>query len=237
MASIKEYATFFRQFREQFETTGAIAPSSRFLARSMCRWLKARPVDAPPARILEIGPGTGAVTREIVRHVRPGDRFDLVELNGVFANTLRQRFQHEPHWKRVADQSQVHECPIQEFPATRPYDFVISGLPLNNFPEQLVAEIFEAYLRLLGPGGTLSYFEYQFVRSIRMRVGAKNQRTRLSAVDAIMQDHCRRLRIRRDWIFPNLPPAWVQHLRKDEATLLEGRVQSPRDTTGGASGP
>lgn len=213
MASLSEYSTFFRQFRERFETTGAIAPSSRFLARSMCRWLRARPADAAPARVLEIGPGTGAVTQEIVRHIRPGDRFDLVELNDVFAGVLRQRFQSEPRWQRVAAQSEVHVLPIQAFAADRPYDFVISGLPLNNFPEGLVAEIYQSYFRLLAPGGVLSYFEYQFVRSIRMRVGARTERTRLRALDDIMQDHIRRFRIRRDWIFPNLPPAWVQHLK------------------------
>ena len=39
---LREYRTFFRQFRQQFETTGAIAPSSRFLARAMARPLQQR---------------------------------------------------------------------------------------------------------------------------------------------------------------------------------------------------
>ena len=55
---------FFRQFREQFETTGAIAPSSRFLAHAMTRFLRQR--DSAAVRVLEIGPGTGPVTEKII---------------------------------------------------------------------------------------------------------------------------------------------------------------------------
>ena len=212
---LREYTTFFRQFRQQFETTGAIAPSSRFLARAMARPLQQRDGDSP-VRGLEIGPGTGAVTRTLVRHIREGDCFDLVELNESFVEMLNGRFEKEPHWNRIREQSQIHMVPVQEFQTDEPYDFVISGLPLNNFPTDLVEEIFQAYFRILKPGGVLSYFEYQFVRSIRTRVGKQEERTRLAAIDATMKSYTDRLRFRRDWIFVNLPPAWVQHLRSEE---------------------
>ena len=212
---LREYTTFFRQFRQQFETTGAIAPSSRFLARAMARPLQQRDGDSP-VRVLEIGPGTGAVTRTLVRHIREGDGFDLVELNESFVEMLNGRFEKEPHWNRIREQSQIHMVPVQEFQTDEPYDFVISGLPLNNFPTDLVEEIFQAYFRILKPGGVLSYFEYQFVRSIRTRVGKQEERNRLAAIDATMKSYTDRLRFRRDWIFVNLPPAWVQHLRSEE---------------------
>jgi len=212
---LREYRTFFRQFRQQFETTGAIAPSSRFLARAMARPLQQRDGDSP-VRVLEIGPGTGAVTRTLVRHIREGDCFDLVELNESFVEMLNGRFEKEPHWNRIREQSQIHMVPVQKFQTDEPYDFVISGLPLNNFPTDLVEEIFQAYFRILKPGGVLSYFEYQFVRSIRTRVGKQDERNRLTAIDATMKSYTDRLRFRRDWIFVNLPPAWVQHLRSEE---------------------
>ena len=181
----------------------------------MTRYLRSRSPDTP-VRVLEIGPGTGAVTRTIVRHLREGDRFDLVELNEAFAGHLRQRFESDPHWNRVAGLSEVHVAPLQEFQADAPYDFVISGLPLNNFPAPLVDEIFEHYFKHVAPGGVLSYFEYQFVRSLRTRIGARPERERLRAIDRTMSDYCSRFRIRRDWVFANLPPAWVQHLKAPE---------------------
>lgn len=216
MPSLREYATFFKEFRQRFETTGAIAPSSRFLASAMIRPVRHRAADRP-ARILEIGPGTGAVTDWLVHQVRPGDTLDLVELNETFAAVLRNKFSDNADYQRVAAGAQVHVVPLQEFEAVEPYDFIISGLPLNNFPAPLVNEIFDAYFRLLAPGGTLSYFEYMYVRSIRKRVGAAGAKQRLKQIDATMKSFTDRYRVRRDWIFVNVPPAWVQHLEKPTA--------------------
>lgn len=207
-----DHFIFFRQFRERFKTTGAIAPSSGFLARAMTGPLKRHP---GPTRVLEIGPGTGAVTRHIVRALKENDRFDLVELNERFAELLKDRFRNDPTYARVADRSEVHVCPLEEFKAEAPYDIVISGLPLNNFPAELVRTIFKSYFDLLAPGGVLSYFEYMYVRPIRKAVCSGAERERLTSLDATMNAHIDEYRFKRSWVFVNLPPAWVQHLRKD----------------------
>ncbi|MBL8817529.1 MAG: methyltransferase domain-containing protein [Planctomyces sp.] len=212
MSTLKNQLAFFGQFRKRFETTGAIAPSSRFLARSMTSYLAAR-VPGVPVRILEIGPGTGPVTDEIVRTLQPGDHFDLVELNDEFVRILKARFESEPHWKRVASQCTVHQLPVQEFQTSEPYDFVISGLPLNNFPVDLVRVITDAYFRLLRKGGVLSYFEYMYVRPIRRVITRGKERERICAIDDLLRAYCDQYRIRRDNIWINIPSAWVQHLQ------------------------
>jgi len=204
---------FFREFRSRFETTGSILPSSRFLARAMTGPLREHP-RAAPLRILEIGPGTGAVTGTILGQLRPEDRFDLVEINENFVALLRQRFESDPAWKKVSHQSTLHCCPLQEFPKTGQYDVIISGLPFNNFPMPLVESLVGASWDLLTPGGTYSFFEYMFVRPIRCKVSNRADRERLSAIEAFMQSRFRESRFRRNWVFANVPPAWVQHLRK-----------------------
>ena len=210
LQQLRNNFAFFRQFRQRFETTGAIAPSSRFLARSMTRFLAKRG-DAP-VRVLEIGPGTGPVTEAIIPWLRPGDQFDLVELNESFVGILTERFQSDDRWKAVADQSEIHQIPVQEFSPDTSYDFVISGLPLNNFPADLVQQIADHYFKLLKPTGTLSYFEYMYVRPIRKVITRGEEKVRISRIDDIMATHCDLHRIARDNIFVNLPPAWVQHL-------------------------
>jgi phospholipid N-methyltransferase len=218
---MRDHLTFFQQFRQRFKTTGAIAPSSRFLASAMAgpmRKILGGP-DEPPKRILEIGPGTGAVTRSIVKLIRPHDRFDLVELNETFANLLNQRFETHRDYQKISGQSQVHMLPLQEFTAEAPYDFIISGLPLNNFSSDMVREIFECYFRLLAPGGTLSYFEYMYVRSIRKRVGPAEEKQRMKSLDEIIAPYLKQHRIRQSWVLINLPPAWVQHLQVAKRTV------------------
>ena len=209
---LKDHWEFLRQFRERFETTGAVAPSSRFLARAMTVPMARR---ERPIRVLEVGPGTGAVTQQIVRLLKPDDRFDLVELNDTFAALLRHKFEHDAKYRAVAERSAVHVCPIQEFAAAEPYDIIISGLPLNNFPADLVRSIFETFFRLLARGGTLSYFEYMYVRPLRRMVARSTEKKRLTELDRIANEYLAKHRFHCSWVFVNVPPAWVQHLRKE----------------------
>ena len=188
-----------------------MAPSSRFLARALARPLEQHP---GACRVLEVGPGTGAVTRRIVRLLKPTDRFDLVELNETFVEVLKRRFAEEPDFLAVADRSAVHQCPIQEFRSEAPYQFIVCGLPFNNFPAGMVREIFGAFFELLAPGGVLSYFEYMYMRPLRKVVSNRAGRERLGALEEVLDEYLGRHRFRRDWVFVNVPPAWVQHLTK-----------------------
>ena len=209
-SSLRDQIDFIRQVRQRFYTTGAILPSSRFLAHATTRPLHQH---KGPKRVLELGPGTGAVTRYIVKHINPDDQFDLVEINEDFGNILKNRFLHDPDYKKVAGVSKVHICPLQEFQAEAPYDIIISGLPFNNFPAPLVEELVEATLKLLAPTGTYSFFEYMFMRPMRRAVTLGPDRKRLGEIEAILKQRFDAYRFKRDWVFMNVPPAWVQHLR------------------------
>ncbi len=208
----RDHVEFLRQFRTQFQTTGAIAPSSRGLARAMTRHLESCP---RPARILEVGPGTGAVTRRIIRLLGAGDRLDLVELNPAFARFLEDRFCDDPRFQQAKDQARIHVCGIETFHSDAPYDCIISGLPFNNFSPAFVNEVLESLIQLLAPGGVATFFEYMYVRPVRRLVARGAERRRLQELDAVIHSFLARHGFRRDWIFLNVPPAWVQHLRKD----------------------
>lgn len=209
LRSLRNSATFFRQFFQTFQTTGSIAPSSRFLASAMTRYLKQR--NDEPIRVLEVGPGTGAFTTSIIRNLRAGDTFDLVELNDAFVQVLQQRFESEPAWKAAADFSTIHAIPLQDFDPPEKYDFIISGLPHVNFPADLVQSIMDRYFELLKPDGKLSYFEYMFVRPIRGAVTPGQEGTRIRAINDVVRARFSSNRIKRDSVILNIPPAWSQH--------------------------
>lgn len=201
---------FFREFLRNFHTTGAILPSGPWLSAALARY-----VGQPggPRRILEVGPGTGAVTRRIVAAMRPEDRLELVELNEQFVAHLRQCFENDPHFQPVAARAEVHHCAIEQLPSEPTYDLIISGLPLNNFSAALVEQILGSLRGLLQPGGTLSFFEYIAIRRLRLLVSGREERTRLRGISRAMDAILLGNEIRRDWIWPNVPPAWVHHVR------------------------
>lgn len=209
-STLSDYRVFFREFRQNFQSTGAIAPSGRWLAAALSRFVRAEGRDR---NILEVGPGTGAVTGSIVRSLQPDDKLDLVELNDAFVHRLRERFQLDPQFKAIGDRARILHQRIEDLPAAPTYDLIVSGLPLNNFAAADVRSILTALRGLLNPGGTLSFFEYIAVRPARALVSNPAEKQRLREISAAMSDILLGNEIRRDWIFPNLPPAWVHHVR------------------------
>jgi len=208
--SLHDSAIFLRECGGRFETTGSVIPSSSHLAKAVTRRIAARG-DAP-IRVLECGPGTGAFTNQIVRHLRSRDTFDLVELNATFVDILRRRFDTEPTWKSLATLTRIHHTPFEDFVAEGPYDFIVSGLPHINFPTRLVEKITQCYSRWLSLGGTLSYFEYMYIRPIRTVATLGIDRHRVREVDRLMSSHLARHRACRESVYLNVPPAWVRHL-------------------------
>ncbi len=209
---LSELSLFFREFRRNFHDTGAIAPSGRSLARALTRYVR-DDSHTGTRRILEVGPGTGAVTRKIVASLGDDDYFDLVELNQAFVDALRQRFKTDPAFSAVADRCRVIHDRIEQLPLGPTYDLIVSGLPLNNFASDDVETVLNAFAALLKPGGTLSFFEYVAVRPMRSLVSRKAERRRLKEVGRLLNELFAGKRIRRDCVLANVPPAWAHHVR------------------------
>jgi phospholipid N-methyltransferase len=209
---IAEYSTFFREFRRTFHTTGAMTPSGRYLARALTRPIVNH---SRPVRILEAGPGTGAVTQEIVRHVRPGDELHIVELNDRFVESLRRRFESDPRFHRIASQTQIIHAPVQDVSPDEPYDYIVCGIPFNNFPPHLVRTIFRHMMGVLKPGGTLTFFEYLWVRPIKMLVASPGERRRVAKVGCVLRRYIDRYERDRDNVYLNVFPAVAHYLHRD----------------------
>ncbi|MEN6406219.1 MAG: methyltransferase domain-containing protein [Thermoguttaceae bacterium] len=211
---LTDRALFFREFFRTFHTTGAVLPSGRRLAAALCRYV--REPSTGPCTILEVGPGTGAVTGRILSDMGSGDRLDLVELNETFVRRLRERFQQDPEFQPAADRSRVLHCPVEDLPNDRRYDRIVSGLPLNNFAASEVERILAVLTGLLAPGGVLSFFEYIAVRRARSLVSGPTERRRLrgigQALHAVLGPH----EICREAVLRNVPPAWVHHVQVSE---------------------
>jgi phospholipid N-methyltransferase len=164
-------------------------------------------------RILEVGPGTGAVTLQIIADMRPNDRLVLVERNQEFVEHLGQRLREIPEFESRRDRILLKHASVEEMPANETYDLIISGLPLNNFEVDLVERILSKLSRLLAPGGILSFFEYVAVRRAKALVSSPNDRVRLEGITRVLGDFLAGMEIRRDLVLANVPPAWVHHVR------------------------
>ncbi|HEX6998937.1 MAG TPA: methyltransferase domain-containing protein [Gammaproteobacteria bacterium] len=143
------FARFFRSWVRDPFTIGAVAPSGRLLAKLMAKNVGAG------ARVIELGAGTGTVTRAILESgVRPEDLV-VVERNGDFARLLAHRF---PRCRVLqADALSLASCRGQ---LSGSFDFVISGLPLLLFSRREKLRVLSQAFQMLRPEGCLHQFTY-----------------------------------------------------------------------------
>jgi phosphatidylethanolamine/phosphatidyl-N-methylethanolamine N-methyltransferase len=151
-ARLSDEARFFRSFFDHPLQIGALLPSGTALAETM-----ARGVDpAAPGPIVELGPGTGVVTRALLnRGIEPA-RLILVEFDPGFCALLAARF---PGVRIVQGDAYNLGATLRGH-LDAPPAAIVSSLPLLNKPEPmrtaLVAEAFE----LMPPDGRFVQFTY-----------------------------------------------------------------------------
>jgi phosphatidylethanolamine/phosphatidyl-N-methylethanolamine N-methyltransferase len=198
-------ARFFRSLVAAPRLTGAVAPSGRALARAMAAAAGA----ASHGLIVELGPGTGPVTRSLIETGLAPERLVLLEYDSGFCGVLRERF---PRVAVVQGDAYDLAHALAEF-AGAPIAAVVSSLPLLNQPPHRRARLIADAFALMGPAGVFVQFTYGLVSPIPREVCAE----RYSA-------H----RGRRIW--RNLPPACVWTYRLDvhagEGAAL-GRASNP----------
>lgn len=135
--------------------------------------------------IVELGLGTGCVTRELLRRMRPDARLVSLDINPRFVDQCRIR---DPRLTlRLACATDLRS--VLEAEGLGAVDVVISSLPLAIMGDDAVDRILAASKAVLRPEGRFVQFQYSLSRGARLRA------------------HYARVAV--DVAFFNVPPAFV----------------------------
>jgi phosphatidylethanolamine/phosphatidyl-N-methylethanolamine N-methyltransferase len=149
---VRDHVLIFRRFLKNPRTIGAVTPSGRALAQVMVANLPER----TPARIVELGPGTGAFTGAIVDRVGTSGRFLAVDIEPEFVREIHQRF---PRVECVQASAEQLESLVKARNIS-PVDHILSGLPFASLPPEMTRRILDGIENTLRPGGTFTAFQY-----------------------------------------------------------------------------
>lgn len=143
---------FFKGWMDKPKAVGSIVPTSSVTARRM-----ASVIDAGSGLpVLEVGPGTGVITKAILAHGVKPENLYTVEYSADFVQHLR----------RLYPGVNVIEGDAFDLDATLgdkkdlTFDAVVSGVPLLNFPVASRVAYLEALLKRIPTGRPVIQLTY-----------------------------------------------------------------------------
>lgn len=185
----------FRRFLRNPVRVGALCPSSRGLCRMMVSHVG---MDSAGV-IVELGPGTGVITREIVRKMPENSKLIAIELDETLCSLLRQQF---PEIIVCNDTAAGIGEILERYSLPNP-DVVISGLPWANFTPKLQRSILSSVADHIAPGGYFATFAY--LQGLMFPTGQRFRKLLGELFSDVQTSPV---------IWKNLPPAFVYRCRK-----------------------
>jgi phosphatidylethanolamine/phosphatidyl-N-methylethanolamine N-methyltransferase len=149
---LADEARFFMSWLDNPGLAGAVSPSGPFLARMMARYVDPR--KAGP--VIELGPGTGAITEALLERGIAPRRLFLIEFDAGFCTLLRRRFPGV----HIIRGDAYRLTKTLEGRLRRPPAAIVSSLPLLLKPEtQRLALLTEA-IDCMAQDGRFIQFTY-----------------------------------------------------------------------------
>lgn len=156
---------FLKQYLRNPFGTGGVTPSGRQLAELMVAKIDPQPSEV----IIELGPGTGVFTRELLAKGVAPDDLILVEFNREFVRFLRGEF---PAVRIVQGAAQDLPRLLAELGQGK-VKKILSGIPLRSMKLTDRARITSAVATMLEPGGMLVQFSYFKIPPLPKTVAAE----------------------------------------------------------------
>jgi phosphatidylethanolamine/phosphatidyl-N-methylethanolamine N-methyltransferase len=152
---------FLRGLAKGPRSVGAIMPTSRFTAHKM-----ASVIDVSSGLpVLELGPGTGVITRAILQRGLNPENLVSIEYSTEFYHHLKRIMPEVNFINGDAFNLRKTLAPLKD----QMFDCVISGLPLLNFPMTARVALLEDLLQRIPAGRPVVQFSYGPVSPILAR--------------------------------------------------------------------
>ncbi|WP_163101163.1 class I SAM-dependent methyltransferase [Peribacillus alkalitolerans] len=151
---------FINLFLTKPKQTGAILPSSKYLANRMVEHIDFKHSDC----IVEYGPGTGIFTDLLLGYRHPLTTLVIIENDEDFYLFLKQKYKNEENLFIIHGLAEDASYHLERL-GIQSVNYVISGLPFANLPPNKSEEIMASTLSILEEtSGTFITFQYSLCK-------------------------------------------------------------------------
>lgn len=142
--------SFFSEFLKNWKQVGSIIPSSKFLTHKMIQI-----IDFKKAKlIVELGGGTGIMTREILKKMSANAKLIVFEMNHQFYQMLKKI--DDPRIEVM----NTSASDMNKYLGKHEVDYILSGLPLSVFKKAFKTALIQVIKETLNPSGKFIQFQY-----------------------------------------------------------------------------
>lgn len=176
--------TFLKEAIKNIRQTGSVIESSAHLSEMMLNDI----AFGKNLHIVELGAGTGTMTRSLLTRMSPCSKLTSFEINPRLFNKLKSF--EDARLYNVNDTA----TRLSDYIMDQSVDYIVSGLPLANISVKEKTGILDACMRILKPYGSYIQFQYT-LNDLRL---LKKTFTYVNC----------------DFTLRNFPPAFVYYARK-----------------------
>lgn len=186
---------FFKCFLSNPAKIGALCPSSEHLCEEIVSKINLDKADV----IVELGPGTGVITRSIIRSAKPDCRILAIELDPDFYQQMCRNFAEiEVHNDNAGNLGEIlRKAGLDKANA------IVSGLPWAIFPEELQRQILRNIADNLTDDGYFTTFAY--VQGVVLPAGLRFKKLLKESFSKVETGKV---------VWRNLPPAFIYRCKK-----------------------
>lgn len=195
MKGIRSFKTFAFAAASDFQNIASIAPSSRYLARAM---LEGLPIDGVKT-VVELGAGTGAITRVLLETLPPQATLLAFEINPEFISYIQKSFP-DPRLVLLNTRAESLGRELRRRGLNR-VDAVVSSLSLRFMPDHRQHVLQEVLAPFMDEKSVFT--QYQYVHGVRFKNGKIQRHSSLP----FLRQYFGSIQCRTIW--RNLPPAQV----------------------------
>lgn len=178
---------FLKEGIKNLKTIGTVTRTSKYVSQAMLEYIDFDHADF----IIELGAGDGAITKHILKKLKPEARLMVFEVNPNFCEMLNKL--NDPRLIVIADGAEHIEEYLHKHGKSE-IDAIISAIPFVMLPDTLSEKILLECKRLLIPNGSFVQIHYSLARK-------KMYESIFGYVEV-------------EFVPLNIPPAFVLHTKK-----------------------
>ena len=192
---------FFTKWLQSPLSVASVTPSSPQLAQAMAARLP-----QGDGAVVELGGGTGSITRALLQNGIAPDRLIVVERDAYFCSYLKRRF---PDINVICGDALCLESALNGLFEALPIRTVVSGLPMLSMTAKTQKQLLEQSIRIMESRGIFVQFSYAITSPLKKRV----------AKELDLQQEC----VAHVW--RNVPPAkvWVYREKNQNDYVSESQ--------------